>query len=259
MFRYLLRRLRVLIPLAVASFMLVNYFSLPANAESAGEVSLSAVSCSNDNQGAVTVTLTAYSTGTDPVPFMLLIDNVSEGDNLMIPVTPGTPHPVLVSNLDDGTHRIEVIVNDQTVFDHTFEVTCDPAPTGPYTNPKGLLWDQCSGQVGVKISNYPIGNNFADLQPVTFTVEHVSNVYPGIKHLASVTLPAGEDDSFDSTFSVTPGSPGVVTLYADGVALQHLDYSGACVVVPDHAHHPKHKKHHHKHPSAGNALPNTGK
>jgi hypothetical protein len=259
MFRYPLRRLSVLIPILAIVFTLVSYFAQPANAESAGEASLSAVSCSNEH-GAVTVTLTAYSTGTDPVSFMLLIDNVSEGDDLLIPVTPGTPKNIPISNLEDGTHRVEVIVNDQTVFDQSFPVACDTAPTDSYSNPQGSVNEFCGVRaVMVYASNKPIGNNMVDLQPVTFTVTFVGNDSSAVRTLDTFTLPSGQDDAFDTQRSYPLEGPGVVSLYADGMTPVHTYYTGACMVVPDVVHHHKHKHHKKHHAPTGSALPNTGK
>ena len=243
MFRTPLRRLLALIP--IVGLVISMVFIERASAESAGEASLSEVSCSNE-QGVVVVTLTAYSTGTDDVPFNLRVDNA--GDDVVIPVKPGEPKPVPINNLNDGTHHIEVVVNDQTVLDQNFNVACDTPQ--PYTNPWGSITDICDGKVLVAASNMPSREQLQGLQPVKFTVTFVSNVSGGVQQLDAFTLPSGEDDAFDTQRTYNLGSPGIVSLYADGVALQHLDYSHACVIPVGH-----HKPRHH----GTTVLPNTGK
>lgn len=257
MFRTLLRRLLALIPLVAVIFLMIGM--QPASAEGGDPyVTVSDASCVGE-QGQVSVTLYPGSQATQDVEFIILVDNVSYGDDPTITVPPATDKTVVVGNLEDGTHRFEIIANDVTIFDNPRTVSCDTAPEGQYKNPKGSLLDFCEGIVGMTASNKPIGGNLEGLQPVTFTVTFVSNEGGGVKQLDSFTLPSGEDDAFDTQRNYSPGSPGVVSLYADGVALQHLDFSDTCVVVPTTGHHPKHHGHQNSsNPNGATTLPNTG-
>lgn len=229
------------------------------------------VTCNNE-QGSLVVKLNA-----DPsvsTEFMLLVNGVSEGGDLSIPVAAGQSTTVPVSNLDDRTDAsIEVIVrgtngeDGKTVFfKNDIVVACDTAPVGPYINPQGSVNEFCGVNAAiVYASNKPIGNNMVDLQPVTFSVTFVANDSSVVQTLDTFTLPSGEDDAFDTQRSYPLGGPGVVSLNAEGMKPFHMYYTGGCSVVPDVVHHPKkhkhHKKHHHhKHHSVAVAvLPNTGK
>lgn len=235
-----------------------------------GTASVGSVTC-NNQQGGLVVTLVA-----DPsieTEFMILVNGVSDGADLSIIVPAGQTQSVPVSNLDDGNNSIEVIVrgtegeDGKTVFaDYRINVACDAAPTGPYQNPKGSVTTPCGANgVNVVASNYPIANDFADLRPVTFTLTFVKNDSSTVTTLATVTLPSGEDDSFDFTHFYPLGESGVVSLYAEGMTPIHQYYSTGCTVVPDvikhhtkkHPHHKKHHKPRHQ-TVVTTVLPNTG-
>jgi LPXTG-motif cell wall-anchored protein len=244
MFRYLLRRLRGLIPLVTIAFVVIGT-AQPANAEEGHSATLSQVSCVA-GKGTVTVTLTAGATDGE---FSILVDNASYGDDVIIPVTAGQSKPVVVSNLNDGTHRIEVVANEVTVLNEpNLVVSCT------YTNPAGLIEDLCDGMVGVTASNMPFRDRLNGLQPVTFVVTFVSNVVGGVQKLDSFTLPNSTDgDTTFRTFQLD--GPGVVSLTVEGENITPpLDYRHTCIVVEDVVNHP----HGNTPKPPVTTLPNTG-
>lgn len=138
--------------------------------------SVSAVSCA-DGDGSVSITLTAGDGGD---AFSVRIDDAGYGgSDAPIDVPANQSVDLVESGLDDGDHRIVVDTavppaseaEPENLADETRAVSCDPAPVGAYTNPKGSISGSCSFELRVTASNAPVGGNTADLQPVDFALK----------------------------------------------------------------------------------------
>jgi hypothetical protein len=97
---------------------------------------------------------------------------------------------VAITDLDDDDYTVtvdswasadgEALDDEDVVLADASPVTvgCDPAPVGPYTNPRAALVETCGQELGLRADNRPIGGNTADLQPATFTVTYLPSAEP---------------------------------------------------------------------------------
>lgn len=173
--------------MAAASLTWISTSGAAAAATPSAE--LGAVTCA-DQQGRFVVTLEA---GAEPTGFSLSVSNSFErhvfSDDITldadqtgsITVPPldddeysVTVHGYNVEDVDEEIPEVEEPEVDPAapLVDTSVTVACDPAPVGPYSNPRGVVYNGC-GALDVYASNRPIGGNTADLQPVEFTLTFV--------------------------------------------------------------------------------------
>ncbi len=171
-------------------------------AAAASTAHLGEVTCSEE-QGRVDLTVTADPAAPGDVHVLFILGSTSNEEH-PLELVPGDSVVIPLTDLDDDQYTLEVLARVEgleedfaTVLNEEFEVVCDAAPEGPYTNPKAEIHDYCGHQVDVFATNRPIGGNTADLQPVTFrftaTKDGVTDT------LAEFVLPDTTDDPYTHT------------------------------------------------------------